>query len=42
MDIDMKMVAAIVAIILMAIFAFSGDDVLNQKNASKQSPTDND
>ena len=42
MDIDMKMVAAIVAIILMAIFAFSGDDVLNQKNPPKQGRPDND
>lgn len=31
MEIDMKIVLAVIALIIMAIFAFSGGDVLNKK-----------
>lgn len=31
MEIDMKIVLAVIALIIMVIFAFSGDDVLNKK-----------
>lgn len=36
MDIDIKMVLAVIALVLMALFAFSGNDVLRKKR--KQDP----
>lgn len=42
MDIDMKMVLAIIALIIMAIFAFSGDDVLSEKRDNRSAGSENE
>jgi hypothetical protein len=42
MDSDMKMLLAIIALIIMAIFAFSGDDVLNEKRDNRSAGSETD
>ena len=42
MEIDIKIVLAVIALIIMAIFAFSGGDVLNKKTKRDSTKSNKD